>query len=112
MLRPDGHPVLKGFSPSEEIEQASSFIAPNEFAVRVVKVARAMLPGQPFSKSDLQREEISVYRSSDGRRLFSTTAEEVPMAEQSFALSPSGNQVTLIGDNAINFYSIANEPAR
>ncbi len=109
MLRPDGHPVLKAVSPSEEIEQASSSISPNAFAVRVVKVANPMLPGQPFSKSDLQRQEVSVYRSSDGRRLFSTSASEVPMAEQSFALSPSGNQVALIGDTSINFYAIAAE---
>ena len=107
MLRPDGHPVLKGVSPSEEIEQASSSVSPNAFAVRVVKVSNPMLPGQPFSKSDLRQEEVSVYRSSDGRRLFSTSASEVPMAEQSFALSPSGNQVALIGDTSINFYAIA-----
>ena len=107
MLRPDGHPVLKGQSPSEEIEQASSSIAPGEFAVRVVKVLKPMLPGQPFSKTDIAREEITVYRSSDGRRLFSTTATEVPMAEQSFAISPSGRQVALIGDATINFYSVA-----
>ncbi len=110
MLRPDGHPVLKAVSPSEEIEQAFSSVSSQEFAVRVVKVIRAMMPGQPFRRSDLQREEISVYRASDGHRLFSTDPAEVPMVEQSFALSPSGKQIALIGDSSINFYAVQSSP--
>jgi len=110
MLRHDGHPVLKAVSPSEEIEQAFSSVSSQEFAVRVVKVVRAMMPGQPFHKSDLQREEISVYRASDGHRLFSTDAAEVPLVEQSFALSPNGQQIALIGDSSINFYAVQSSP--
>ena len=106
MLRPDGHPVLKAFSPSEDIEQAFSSVDPSEFAVRVVKIVRPVTSGQTFGKSDIGREEISVYRYADGHRLFSTAVAEVPMIEQSFALSPNGNQLALVGEDSINFYSI------
>ncbi len=107
MLRPDGHPVLKGHSPSAEIEQASTSVSPDEFALRIVKALRPMSPGQPFRRTDIESQVISVYRTSDGHRLFSTSAAEVPMAEQSFALSPEGNQVALIGDSAIRFYAVS-----
>ena len=106
MLRPDGHPVLKGRSPSEEIEQSVTSSAPTQFAIRVVHAAKPMQLGQPFTRSDLKKEEISIYRTSDGRRIFATAAAEFPLAEQSFALSPAGNQVAITGDRSINFYAV------
>jgi hypothetical protein len=70
MLRPDGHPVLKAVSPSAETELAVNSSAPGEFAVRVVNLTKAMTPGQPFHKSDLENEAVSVYATADGHRLF------------------------------------------
>jgi hypothetical protein len=106
MIGPDGRPILRAFSPSEEIEQTSSSITPNEFAVRVVKLTTPLASGQSFRKANIQDEEVNVYRTSDGLRLFSTAAAEVPLSEQSFALSPNGSQLALIGDSSINFYPI------
>jgi hypothetical protein len=106
MIGPDGHPVLRAFSPSEEIEQTCSSITSDEFAVRVVRLTTPLAFGQTFRKTDIQHEEVNVYRTSDGRRLFSTAAAEVPLSEQSFALSPNGSQLALIGDSSINFYPI------
>ena len=106
MLRPDGHPVLKGSSRSAEIEQSASSSAPSQFAIRVVHASKSMLTGQPFRRSDLKFEEISIYRSADGHRVFSTTAAEFPLTEQSFAISPTGNQVALTGDHSIDFYAV------
>ena len=106
MLRADGHPVLKGSSTTEEVEQAFSGTTAGEFAVRVVKAARSMGPGQPFRRSDLEGEQVGVYRASDGRRLGLLSAKEVPMVEESFTLSPDGREMALIGAKAIHFYAV------
>lgn len=107
VLGSNGHPILKADSPSEEIQQSTSSSDPSQFAVRVITAVRTMSPGQPFRRSDLHSQAISIYRSSDGHRLFATSAAQVPLSEQSFAISPSGSQLALLGDSNIAFYSIA-----
>lgn len=106
VLGPDGHPILKADSPSEEIQQSTSSSDPSQFAVRVITAVRTMSPGQPFRRSDLHGEAVSIYRSSDGRRIFAASAAQVPLSDQSFAVSPSGSQLALLGDSDIAFFPI------
>ncbi len=106
MLRPDGHPVLKGESPSDELEQSALGAADGAFAVRVVKAARAMNYGQPFNRSDLTREDIEVYRSSDGANLSGVSSDDFSVSELGYSLAPSGNQMALVGRDSILFYAV------
>ena len=106
MLRPDGHPVLKGESPSDELEQSALGVVDGAFAVRVVKAARAMSYGQPFNRSDLTREEIGVYRSSDGVNLSGVSSDDFAVSQLSYALAPSGDQMALVGHDSILFYAV------
>ena len=106
MLRSDGHPVLKGDSPSDELEQSALGTADGAFAVRIVKAARAMSYGQPFNRSDLTREEIAVYRSADGANLATISSSDFAVSQLSYALSPAGNQMVLVGQDAVLFYAI------
>ncbi len=106
MLRPDGHPVLKGDSPSDELEQSAVSATDGAFAVRIVKAARAMSYGQPFDRSDLLREQISIYRSSDGVNLQSVSSTDFAVSQQGYALSPGGDQMALVGHDAVLFYTI------
>lgn len=106
MLRPDGHPVLKGDSPSDELEQSALGVADGAFAVRVVKAARAMSYGQPFNRSDLTKEEIAVYRSSDGATLSGVSSDDFAVSQLSYALAPSGDQMALVGHDSILFYAV------
>lgn len=106
MLRPDGHPVLKGESASDELEQTALGVAEGAFAVRVVKAARAMSYGQPFNRSDLTREEIGVYRSSDGANLSGVSSDDFAVSQLSYALAPSGDQMALVGHDSILFYAV------
>ncbi len=107
MLRPDGHPVLKKTTPSQEIEQSADTSSPSTFAVRVVKTLTLFYPGKAFNKIDLDSEEISVYRIRDGHPLFKTKTYDAPLIVQSFALSPTGRDIALLDSNAISFYTIS-----
>jgi hypothetical protein len=69
MLRPDGHPLLKGESSSEEIQHYAQGTIGGDFAIRTVKAAKAMSYGEPFKKVDLVQERITIYRSQDGSKL-------------------------------------------
>jgi hypothetical protein len=106
MLRLDGHPILQGhFSPCE-IEQSSSSSRQGEFVVRVVHAGQPLHNNDEFRKEDLLKQDFSVYRATDGRRLFLTTTPGVSLVEQSFALSPGGNQLAILSDATISFYPI------
>lgn len=107
MLRPDGHPVVKTQSPSGEIEQAADTTSSAAFAVRVVKTVKPMYPGKVFNKLDLDSEKISLYRSQDGRQLFSTTTDDMPLIVQSFALSPSGKEIAVLNGQSLSFFAVA-----
>jgi hypothetical protein len=107
LIRLDGHPILNGRGSSEEIEQSSSSTSQNDFAVRVVRAYFSKAHGQTFKKNDLKEQEVSVYRASDGKRLFFSLNPDVSLAEQSFALSPDGAQLAILSGVNISLYPIA-----
>jgi hypothetical protein len=106
MLRLDGHPILQSHNSPQEIEQSSSSGNQSEFAVRVVRTEHPKNHSEVFYKEDLHEQEFSIYRASDGKRLFLTTTPGVSLVEQSFALSPSGHQLAILTNATISFYSI------
>jgi hypothetical protein len=107
LLRLDGLPILTGKGSSEEIEQSSSSTSQNDFAIRVVRSHFSKARGQTFKKQDLKEQEVSVYRASDGKRLFFSLNPDVSLAEQSFALSPDGAQLAILSGVNISLYPIA-----
>jgi hypothetical protein len=107
MIRLDGHPILNSQGSSEDLEQSSSSTDRADFAVRVVRANAAVSRGDTFYKQDLKEQQVSVYRASDGKRLFSTISPGISLAEQSFALSPNGTQLAIISDLNILLYPIA-----
>jgi len=107
MIRLDGHPILNSQGSSEDLEQSSSSTDEADFAVRVVRANAAVSRGDSFYKQDLKEQQVSVYRASDGKRLFSTISPGISLAEQSFALSPNGTQLAIISDLTILIYPIA-----
>ncbi len=107
MLRMDGHTVLKGKGSSQDVEQAvSASSADGRFAVRVVKARRSMANGASFHKDDLSGEQINVFDVQEGRRLAAIALAAVPLSVQSFALSPTGKQVAVLGSGEILFYDL------
>jgi hypothetical protein len=74
MIRLDGHPILNSHGSSEDLEQSSTNAHQADFAVRIVRANNAVSRGDLFFKQYLKKQEISVYRTSDGKRLFFTTS--------------------------------------
>ena len=106
MLRADGHPLLKGESPADEIAQSAEGVSGGSFAVRVVKAAKPMNVDQAFNRMDLTREEIGIYGSSDGANLSSVMTDDFILAQNSYALSPGGDQMAIVGKSSILFYPL------
>lgn len=110
MLRRDGHPLVKAESGPDEIVQSAEAAADGEFAVRVIKASSPRSEDQPFDRDDVVKEEIGVYRASDGRRISSVVTDDFVLAQHSYALSPTGTQMAVVGSSAIFLYNILAQP--
>jgi hypothetical protein len=107
VLQPDGKPVLKGWSPSVELEHvAGGVAAANAFTVGFSEATKAMGADSAFHASDLESEHIAVYRAANGARLFTLTVPSPEPTVQTFALSPDANQLAVLQGDQIAFYKI------
>jgi hypothetical protein len=105
MLRSDGKPVLKGWSPSAELEQTANG-ASGTFAVGVAKAAKPIEAESLFLPADLVSENIGVYRVENGKRTFAVSIPAPVPTLQTFVLSPRGDQLAVLKGDQIAFYSV------
>ncbi len=105
MLRFDGKPVLKGWSPSAELEQTANG-ASESFAVGIAKAAKPIEAESLFLPTDLVSENIGVYRVENGKRTFAINISSPVPTQQTFVLSPDGNQLAVLKADQIAFYSV------
>ncbi len=105
MLRSDGKPVLKGWSPSEEIEQTANG-ATGTFAVGVAKAAKPIAAESVFRATDLESENVGVYRVENGHREFVVSIASPVPTFQTFVLSPDGGQLAVLKDDQIALYTV------
>ncbi len=107
VLRPDGKPLLKGFSPSAEVEQSARGSDPGDtFVVSVTQADRALAPGEFFHPFDLIDEQLAVYRASNGKRIFATRVDSPTPAEQAYALAPGGGELAVLCGEQISLYAL------
>src|SRR5262249_52459476 len=72
VLHGDGKVVLKGRSLSSEVGQtAGGNIGSNAFAVRIGQSAESRSLQSVFKPSELKSSHVAVYRTKNGRRIFS-----------------------------------------
>jgi hypothetical protein len=105
VLRSDGKPVLKGWSPSAELAQ-TAIAARDIFAIRTAKATKAMATDAVFRTSDLEAEHIVVCRSRSGQRLLAVTLPSPVPTLQTFVLSPGGDQLAVLSQDQIAFYPL------
>jgi hypothetical protein len=106
-LRWDGHTVVRSTPSSQQFEQAAEGDATNDaFAVRVVWSTISRDTNGRFNPANLRGEQVGVYRASNGQRVLMSDVPDVPLAEQSFALSPGAQQLAVMGTNRIYLYRI------
>jgi hypothetical protein len=107
MLRSNGKPVLKGWSPSAELEQTVGWSADNRyFTIGVTKAAKALVADSTFRASDLDSERVTVYRAENGRRMFAVNIPFPVPTQQTFVLSADGNQLAVLKRDQIAFYRL------
>jgi hypothetical protein len=107
VLRSNGKPVLKAWSPSAELEQTVGWSADSSyFTIGVTKAARALLAESGFRASDLNSERITVYRAENGARLFALDITFPVPTLQTFVLSPDGNQLAVLKRDQILLYAV------
>jgi hypothetical protein len=106
-LQPDGKPVLKGWSPSTELEHtAAGSPDSGRFAIRVATATNPTVDDAVFHATDLLSEYVGVYRAGNGRRLFAVDIPSPVPSWQTFALSPNGDQLAVLRENQIDFYAL------
>ncbi len=107
ILRDDGKVVLKGWSPSSELEQtAGGNVGGNAFAIRIAEATGSRQLQSVFKPSDLKSARVTIYRAKNGRRIFSIGLPDPVPAVQTFAISPREDQVALLKAGEIVFYRV------
>ncbi len=107
MLRPDGKPVLRGWSSSAELEQtASGSAAGGVFAVGFAQSAKPMNAESSFRLSELKAQYVGVYRVQNGHKLIALKIPSLLPTRQTFALSPDGLQLAVLQQDQIAFYAL------
>jgi hypothetical protein len=108
ILHGDGKVVLKGWSPSSELEQtAGGNVGGNAFAIRTAQATGSRLLQSVFKPSDLKSARVTVYLATNGHRIFSIALPDPVPAVQTFAISPREDQVALLKAGEIAFYRVS-----
>jgi len=107
VLRADGKSLLRGKSGPKEIGHDAIGNARNQtFAVKVVHANRQLSPGAQFRGSELESEEVRVYRASDGKRLLAVRVDDPGTSHAGYALSPDGSQLAVLAGSEIRFFPV------
>ena len=106
VVRMDGRTLLKGTPSSQEIEMRGVSGGETVFALRAVETTVSTLTGGLVKQDQLKEERVSVYRKSDGKRVFDADVSNFPESKENFAISPNGAQVAVATQSAVAFYSV------
>ncbi len=107
VLRADGKLLLRGKSGSKEVGQDAIGNNQNRtFAVKVVHANRDLSPGEQFRGSELESEEVRIYRASDGKRLLAVTIDEPGTSHGGYAFSPDGSQLAVLAGSEIRLFPV------
>ncbi len=107
VLRGDGKLLLKGISPSDEVGQrAIGNLNSGLFALRLTEADHSINHAGRFQGADLKSDIVSVYRAADGRRVFAARIDLPASSNDSYALSPDGNQLAVLSGQQIAFYAL------
>jgi hypothetical protein len=106
VLRSNGKVALRG-RPDPQMASQSAQGNGHYFAVKDLHATQSMLRGAHFHGSDLDYEDVRVFRSDDGRRLTSVRLQAPPPSHGAYALSADGAQLAVIADAKVNLFTVA-----
>jgi hypothetical protein len=107
IVRANGKTLLNGNVPSNGLlEHADAPAGAGVFAIGIAEASHPIDFVQGIVASDFQNVAVSVYRTSDGHRLFATRSANGAVNRQSFALSKSGDRLALLSGDQVTLYRI------
>lgn len=106
VLNADGKLLLRGEAGPREIGHgAAGNMGASRFVISVVHAGRE-LSGLEFRTSDLESEEVRVYRASDGKRVLTIRVKDPVASRDNYALSPDGGQLAVLSETQIKFFAV------
>jgi len=106
VLRIDGKLVLHGRSNLNEMGHAAESCGRSgTFAIRIFNADAPMLPGEPFHAADLASARLEIYRSQDGKRLFSVRVRDPSASVAGYAVSPYG-EVAILAQDGVDVFDM------
>jgi hypothetical protein len=107
VVRPDGKVLLTGSTPSESwVESADAPPGGKVFAIGIAEAIRPVNFGAGMVASDFSSVTVSVYRSTDGERIFATRSAHGAVNRHSFALSEAGDRLAILSGDNLSLYRI------
>ena len=110
VLGADGKLLLSGEAGPRDIGHgAAGNHDAARFAIGVVHAIRELSPGIEFRTSELESQEVRVYRAGDGKRLLAVRINDPVASHDTYALSPDGDQLAILSESQIKFFSVPAE---
>jgi len=110
LLGADGKLLLSGEAGPRDIGHgAAGNRDAARFAIGVVHAIRELSPGIEFRTSELESQEVRVYRAGDGKRLLAVRVNNPVASHDTYALSPDGSQLAVLSDSQIKFFPVPTE---
>jgi hypothetical protein len=110
VMRPNGKLILRGESSLAELGHAAiGNEDKKEFAVKILRSHGAMQTEAVFRPTDLESELLSVYRATNGKRLFNVRVSDPTASNGGYALAPDGSQLAVLTRGQIELYALPEE---
>jgi hypothetical protein len=107
VVRPDGKVLLTGTTPSEAwVESADAPPGGKVFAIGIAEATRPVNFEEGMVASDFNSVTVSIYRSTDGQRIFATRSSHGAVNRHSFALSEAGDRLAILSGDDLSLYRI------
>jgi hypothetical protein len=111
IVRSDGKTLLRGnTSPNGWLAHADAPTGADVFAIGTAEASHPIDFTHGIVASDFQNFAVSVYRISDGHRLYEARAANGAVNRQSFALSDSGHRLAILSGEDVSLYRIDGPP--
>jgi len=107
VLKADGKLLLRGEAGPRDVGHgAVGNTGAARFLISMVHAGRELSPGIEFRSSDLEAQEVRIYRATDGKRVLTVRVRGPVASHDNYALSPDGEQLAVLSESQIKFFAV------
>lgn len=107
VLRSDGSVALKGTLLSGDMKPLPvADLSGNTFGLALPTAREGYVPTSPFHGVDLSSEAVRVFRSADGRTVFSMGMHAPAPTKQPMAFAPDGAQLAVLDGDEVKIFAL------